>query len=87
MGRSVDGAGRCDLVKRVPTILTKSHQDQNRLWHDGYRAAALSKLDLFNTLLEGDIVIGVDTESGQNWQIVRISLVFKAEPFVGFVES
>ena len=39
------------------------------------------KKDLFDTLLEGDIEIGVDEESELKWQIVRIPLVFKAEAF------
>ena len=38
-----------------------------------------AKKELFDTLLEGDIAIGVDTESEEKWQIVRIPMVFKVE--------
>ena len=38
-----------------------------------------AKKELFNTLLEVDIEIAVDNESDQNWQIIRVPLVFKGE--------
>ena len=41
--------------------------------------------ELFDTLLKGDIVIGVDEKSTQNWHIVRIALMFKPEAFKGLL--
>ena len=41
------------------------------------------KKDLFDMLLEGDLEFGLDTESEQKWQIVRITLVLKSEAFEG----
>ena len=40
-----------------------------------------AKKELFNTLLEGDIEIAVDSEGEENWQIIRIPLEFKPEAF------
>ena len=40
-----------------------------------------AKKELFNTLLEGDIEIGVDEEIDEKWQIMRIPFVFKPEAF------
>ena len=39
----------------------------------------LDKKALFDTLLEGDIEVGLDGEGEQKWQIVRMPLVFKAQ--------
>ena len=52
-----------------------------------HRMPPEAKKDLFDTLLEGDIEIAVDTESEQNWQIVRIPLVFKPEAFERYLAN
>ena len=44
-----------------------------------------AKKELFDTLLEGDIVVGVDENAEGRWQIIGIPLVFKAESLAQIV--
>ena len=46
-----------------------------------------AKKELFNTLLEGDIEIGVDEEIDEKWQIMRIPFVFKPEAFERYLAT
>ena len=50
-----------------------------------HRMPPEAKKEIFDTLLEGDIEVGLDGEGNQRWQIVRIPLVFKPEAFKGLL--
>ncbi len=46
-----------------------------------HRLSPEDKKALFDTLLEGDMEVGLDGEGEPKWQIVRMPLVFKAGAF------
>ena len=67
--------------KALQAFPTDQHGAVEQLQEKIIALPPAAKKTLFHTLLEGDIVIGVDEDADEKWQIVRIPLVFKVEAF------